>query len=779
MRFLTRRASVPAPPPPFQPFNRSAEAGPRDVSVHWQPEFLAAQSRKAPLVTAPAAVGQPVYPPSRMADLNEAHEYIPAAFAAIHQTAQTAAGLPINVYRRRKGNDEPLGEHALSELLHPMYGRFNPNLPARTGWYLTFAQHYLFGAAYLLKDVIFNGKPEELYLLRPEWVHPIAGKDRPVQAWEYNVPGKRTKYAVEEVIPFTFPNPRDPTLPHVPLISARRAMLLELFQMQFNMDFFENGATLGGIVTLKQPMESSILQGLSDKFNQEHSGRGKQHRWRFVAGAEDAVELGKNLKDLQFDEGLKRTMQYVLMVLGVPPVIVGSLDGATYANAEAQIKQYLNGTIQPVCSHRDAILTLFLARAYGEDLYVATDFSRVEALLPGLDVVSNVVDKYWRGDLITFGEGREWMSTRRCPTLSAVPDRDEKFYSELVNTAAPGDEDDPDAAPADESERRAPRRRAASDIDRYLERVIKEDARQAQREYIARRKEKEQKFNAAVDKELKRILKAYRGNFAAQRAAILEAIDDGRITYLSLEPIKDLIAALRSESIGRVKAAYEKIIALFGAESLRDLGVATTFDVASGPVLRYIATTSAKNVRLVDETTAETVRKNIQDALIEAQLQGENVTETATRIMKQVVGDTFEGFTRERALLIAQQETAQAYNYADEAAWTQSEVVESSTWHNQADDKVRTPDKGDEFDHAAMEGVTVALGTPFQVPRAAGGYEEIMYPTDPNGSPGNSIGCRCFRTANVSTRFLVGRLCSQVDGVSSSLAAVAATASTS
>lgn len=773
------RATAPAPPA-FQPFARAASQQPREICERWRPEFMAVD-RSAPIVSVPGTVGNPVYLSSKLTELNEAYELIAAAFAAIHQVSTTASNLPITVYRRRKGADEPMNEHPLAEFLNPTFGRFNPWTTAQVGWYLTFAQHLLYGAAYLLKDAVFQGKPQELHLLRPEWVHPIVGADRPIGSWDYNVPGKRTTYSIEDVIPFPFPNPRDPVLPHVPLAAARRAMLLELYQLQFNEDFFKNGATLGGVITLKQPLDGTALKRVAAEFREAHSGPGNQGRWRFVGGAENVTELGTGMKDMQFDAGLKRTMQYVLMVCGVPPVVVGSLDGATYANAEAQIKQYLQGTIQPICRFRDSVINLYLARLWGEDLYVQTDFSRVEALLPGLDIVSNVVSKYWGSDLISFGEARQWIQTRNVPSLAADPERDPFYHSDLVPNAFAAQEPPaggdgtapPDSTPS--SGRRLSRRRdSLSPIDRYLERVAQQDAERSRLERLARRKEKEQKIESAVQKELKRIQKAYRGNFAAQREAILEAIDAGRITYLDLSPVKELIDALRSDSRGRVEKAYQGLVQVFGDAAMADVGATVAFNAVSAPVLQYIAKNSAANVVLVDQTTADTVRTKIQDAILEAQLQGENLTETATRIMKDTVSETFTDMSRGRAARIAQTETTSMFNFTDFEAWKQSDVVESREWHTQEDDRVRSITKGDEFDHAAMDGVTAQLDQPFRVPRKDGGFEEIMFPGDPDGSAGNVIEDRCYMTANLTSRALVRRLCSQVEDATRSLAATAA-----
>ena len=58
-------------------------------------------------------------------------------------------------------------------------------------------------------------------------------------------------------------------------------------------------------------------------------------------------------------------------------------------------------------------------------------------------------------------------------------------------------------------------------------------------------------------------------------------------------------------------------------------------------------------------------------------------------------------------------------------------------WNTQGDKKVRDR-------HARADGQTADLDRPFYV-----GGEKLMYPKDPNGSPNNTTGCRCYITYKI------------------------------
>lgn len=64
--------------------------------------------------------------------------------------------------------------------------------------------------------------------------------------------------------------------------------------------------------------------------------------------------------------------------------------------------------------------------------------------------------------------------------------------------------------------------------------------------------------------------------------------------------------------------------------------------------------------------------------------------------------------------------------------------VKRHEWLSTKDDRTRSYDAGDEFDHVEADGQVVPIDTPFIV-----SGEDLMYPGDPTGSPGNTINCRC------------------------------------
>ena len=140
----------------------------------------------------------------------------------------------------------------------------------------------------------------------------------------------------------------------------------------------------------------------------------------------------------------------------------------------------------------------------------------------------------------------------------------------------------------------------------------------------------------------------------------------------------------------------------------------------------FIQQWAARKVTQVTSTTmteiGQIIKRGIEDGL--------SVDELAGQIMQ--TGKIYAAY---RAPLIARTETHSAAQYGSLKAAEESEVVEMKEWISVEDSRTRGMDNED-YDHVNVASVPVK--EPFLV-----SGEELMYPGDPAGSPGNVINCRC------------------------------------
>ncbi len=202
----------------------------------------------------------------------------------------------------------------------------------------------------------------------------------------------------------------------------------------------------------------------------------------------------------------------------------------------------------------------------------------------------------------------------------------------------------------------------------------------------------------------------------------------GKGVTRKLDPLFDAEANLK-RLIALFAPLYTDHVREAGQQAMLLVGVAG-FDFEDPYVTRFLTSRNKKVSQGIDQETDKQLRAELVAGLAE----GESIAELTARVEK--VYGAAAGFRAER---IARTETIRANNFASQAAWMQSEVVESKEWFTAKDERVcefcgpmdgrivglkdRYFDKGDTFD--GRDGGTLKLD-----------YEAI------EGAPLHS-NCRC------------------------------------
>lgn len=124
---------------------------------------------------------------------------------------------------------------------------------------------------------------------------------------------------------------------------------------------------------------------------------------------------------------------------------------------------------------------------------------------------------------------------------------------------------------------------------------------------------------------------------------------------------------------------------------------------------------------------AETSQARVTETLLRAARDGWSAERTAKAIQAELGGE----IGRSRARTIARTEIGSAQNAALSYVADRNPARVRRRWVAIHDDRTRPA-------HAAVDGQTIGPGERFRV-----GGEELRYPGDPEGSPGNVINCRC------------------------------------
>jgi hypothetical protein len=201
------------------------------------------------------------------------------------------------------------------------------------------------------------------------------------------------------------------------------------------------------------------------------------------------------------------------------------------------------------------------------------------------------------------------------------------------------------------------------------------------------------------------------------------------IKALNPSDINKLLAALAVENLlEQMRPVYRDLVQAFGQELLDTLEVNATFDLQNPRVVEFLLTEAAEKVKGINKTTRERLRAELALA-VEA---GEGIPKVADRISA-----VFSDAKGRRSEVIARTEVVGASNFGSWQGMKQGGAA-AKEWLSQRDGRTRGSDPEDVYDHVSPDGQRRNLDEPFDV-----SGEQLMYPGDQNGSPGNVIQCRC------------------------------------
>lgn len=156
-----------------------------------------------------------------------------------------------------------------------------------------------------------------------------------------------------------------------------------------------------------------------------------------------------------------------------------------------------------------------------------------------------------------------------------------------------------------------------------------------------------------------------------------------------------------------------------------------TSDYYEEAIRQYILTHAAAAAVEISTTARRQLRQLIEQGTTEG---------LGIDAIGRLITDKIPFMSVLRANTIARTETHTAANFGAQMAAEATELPLRKEWIATNDD--RTREEG--WDHVSMDGTTVGLRENFVVENAdTGATEELAYPGDPSGSPGNVINCRC------------------------------------
>jgi HK97 family phage portal protein len=188
-------------------------------------------------------------------------------------------------------------------------------------------------------------------------------------------------YAAAEIVHVKLPNPLNNFVGLSPLIPAFKPVLLDRFSTEHMIRFYKTGARLGGIIETEKSLGKEQLGRFQRSFENNYTGRHNHHRTLILPPGMSYKQIEQNPAETALLEFCKYNREAVLSAYNVPPIKVGILDNANYANALVQLKIFFTDTVMPYLTFVEDGFNLKNTVMPDSGVYrVKFDLSEVEAL---------------------------------------------------------------------------------------------------------------------------------------------------------------------------------------------------------------------------------------------------------------------------------------------------------------------------------------------------------------------------------------------------------------
>jgi len=184
-----------------------------------------------------------------------------------------------------------------------------------------------------------------------------------------------------EMIHIQMPNPTDRDNGLAPIVPVLKKLMLDKYNTEHLIRFFKQGARLGGVIKTTKNLTKEQVSRLERTFESNYTGKSNFHRTLILPNGMDYKTIESSPSDSNIQQIQESNKEQILSAYGLPPIKVGLLDGASFANANVQNKTFYSDTITPLLTLIVAALNSNKTLVDGKpDLRFGFDTSGVEAL---------------------------------------------------------------------------------------------------------------------------------------------------------------------------------------------------------------------------------------------------------------------------------------------------------------------------------------------------------------------------------------------------------------
>ncbi len=267
-----------------------------------------------------------------------------AVLAAVRILSNSVAMLPLPVYKRL----QPKGKERAVD--HPLYAvlqeQANPEMTAFELRRWLMQNVLLYGNGYA--EIEWSGSGEVMALWPLVSAQMVVERRNGALTFKYTLPnGNTTVLPAWRVLHL-----RGMTGNGVVGFSVVRSLMNEaiglgLATQEYGARFFGNGARPGIVLTHPGTLSDKALINLRTSWANDHEGLSNAHRLRILEEGMKAETISVPPEEAQFLETRKFQVSEIARAFGVPPHLIGDMEGATFSNIEHQYMEFLQFSLGP------------------------------------------------------------------------------------------------------------------------------------------------------------------------------------------------------------------------------------------------------------------------------------------------------------------------------------------------------------------------------------------------------------------------------------------------
>lgn len=271
------------------------------------------------------------------------------AYACAWKNATSVAKNKIQLYKRTIENNEEvldrIPDHPFLDVMKNV-NPFSNNFELLT---ITVINMELTGNGYWWIPRNALGVPYMIWNIPSHWVTIVPSKDKFIEGYMVQVPGKGVKipFDEEEVVHFKYPSPFDLFYGTGPLWAGAEALDLNQNIKTWGINYFMNNAQPSGVLTTDDSLAPEQYSRLRDMWNSRYRGSQNAGKIALLESGLKYQQIGSTIRDARFEMVSKDIRNEILSMFGVPASKLGLVEDVNRANADANDYTYMKDTILP------------------------------------------------------------------------------------------------------------------------------------------------------------------------------------------------------------------------------------------------------------------------------------------------------------------------------------------------------------------------------------------------------------------------------------------------